>query len=293
VISNGQVNLGNLLALSSAYTSFQAVISATAIPGDVFEVHNTLTSGLYSDTSYFAPMVGLLSEDWEGGSFNKFNWMHGGNLSWTISNQGAYQGNFCAKSGSIANSEISTFYITMTALGNDTISFYRKVSSELDYDFLEFYIDNNLADKWSGEVIWGKVSFPVSPGQHTFKWVYSKDYYVVSGSDCAWIDNIEFPVAAGIATGQPDKSPPALNCTIYPNPSSGQAEFTFSIPEQGNVKIQLYNALGSLNETITDQAYTAGTHRIAFDGRNLGTGVYIAVISVNNQKITQKLVISR
>ena len=71
------------------------------------------------------------------------------------------------------------------------ISFYRKVSSEFDYDFLKFYIDEKRKGKWSGEQEWSLEEYPISPGQHSFKWTYEKDSSVSDGSDCAWIDLIE------------------------------------------------------------------------------------------------------
>ena len=33
----------------------------------------------------------------------------------------------------------------------------------------------------------------MTAGTHTFKWSYKKDYSMSSGSDCAWIDDIQFP----------------------------------------------------------------------------------------------------
>ena len=73
------------------------------------------------------------------------------------------------------------------------ISFYRKVSSENNYDFLHFYIDGEDYGEWSGSKKWGEERYRVSEGQHTFKWSYIKDHSVNTGSDCAWVDdfNIE------------------------------------------------------------------------------------------------------
>jgi hypothetical protein len=181
----------------------------------------------------------------------------------------------------------------MTSLSNDSIYFYRRVSSELDYDFLEFYIDNVLADKWSGEVNWGRVGFPVTPGQHTFKWVYSKDWYVVSGSDCAWIDNIEFPVAAGVVTGSKDPLPATDYFNIYPNPSKGMMEFTFNLKYPAAASIRLYNAYGALVGTITDRDFGMGSHSLSYDGHSLMPGVYLAVMESNGNKITRRLVVTK
>jgi hypothetical protein len=63
------------------------------------------------------------------------------------------------------------------------ISFFRKVSSELGYDYLRFYIDGAEQNQWSGELDWSQESFPVTPGPHTFKWSYTKDLSVSAGRD--------------------------------------------------------------------------------------------------------------
>jgi thioredoxin 1 len=73
------------------------------------------------------------------------------------------------------------------------ITFYRKVSSELGCDYLEFYIDGVEKGEWSGEEDWAEVSFHVDGGTKTFEWVYSKDASVSTGDDTAWIDDIVFP----------------------------------------------------------------------------------------------------
>ena len=73
------------------------------------------------------------------------------------------------------------------------ISFFYKVSSEGSYDYLRFYIDNSEMGAWSGEVSWTEAVYPVSSGEHTFRWVYDKDGSVDSGSDRGWIDYIVFP----------------------------------------------------------------------------------------------------
>jgi len=49
-------------------------------------------------------------------------------------------------------------------------------------------------DEWSGTQNWAQVSFPVTAGTRTFKWTYSKDGSLSSGSDTAWIDDIEYPI---------------------------------------------------------------------------------------------------
>jgi hypothetical protein len=83
--------------------------------------------------------------------------------------------------------------LTIDVTSPDTIAFYRKVSSEATYDFLEFYIDNVKKDEWSGEEDWERAAFSVTQGEHTFRWVYTKDFSYSTGADCAWIDYIQIP----------------------------------------------------------------------------------------------------
>jgi hypothetical protein len=81
----------------------------------------------------------------------------------------------------------------LTAGTNDSISFYRKVSSEQDYDWLHFFIDSIPWGQWSGEEDWQRVVYPVSAGTHTYKWWYITDISTLVGSNAGWIDNIVFP----------------------------------------------------------------------------------------------------
>jgi hypothetical protein len=83
--------------------------------------------------------------------------------------------------------------LTLDCLAGD-VRFFRKVSSEPDFDRLTFYIDGVEEGKWSGEEDWAEVSFPVVEGTRTFAWIYSKDDSVSRGDDTAWIDDIVFPI---------------------------------------------------------------------------------------------------
>ena len=128
----------------------------------------------------------------ETGAFEP-QWTFGGISPWTISSESPYDGLYCSRSGVIGHSQSTEMSIELYLTAAGTVSFYRKVSSESGYDYLKFYIDGVQQGQWSGTVAWGEVNFSVTAGLHTFKWSYSKDVSVVSGSDCAWVDYIIFP----------------------------------------------------------------------------------------------------
>ena len=131
-----------------------------------------------------------LEEDFETGDFSSYPWQHSGNTYWNIVSDIVYEGTYAAKSGVITHNEQSTLQVEIDVDG-EYISFFRKVSSESNYDYLRFYIDDVEQNKWSGGLGWSKESFPVTPGPHTFKWSYTKDSSVSAGSDCAWLDQIK------------------------------------------------------------------------------------------------------
>lgn len=137
--------------------------------------------------------IGKLIENWESGDFSSFDWTHSGNDNWSVTTTSPYEGTYCARSGAISHNQSSHLSLTLDSVEAGSISFYLKVSSESNWDFLRFYVDGNQKGSWSGNVGWTKESFTVSAGSHTFKWSYTKDGSQSTGSDCGWIDFITMP----------------------------------------------------------------------------------------------------
>lgn len=61
----------------------------------------------------------------------------------------------------------------------------------------------------------------------------------------------------------------------YPNPFNPTTNISFTLPVTENVQLDVYNVLGQRVATLLNQQMTAGTHTVAFDARNLASGVYI------------------
>lgn len=182
---------------SSLQASFLVQISELAPNGHLTPfLVTTMADGGFSATYTFLMSLGMVVEDFETGNFNNFNWTFSGTSPWTITNQGAQQGQYCMRSGQITHNQFSTAKVTLNVISDGNISFYFKVSSEANYDFLVFSIDNTPVGSWSGNVGWTQVSFPVTAGERTFSWRYEKDYSISTGSDCAWVDFIVFPPIA-------------------------------------------------------------------------------------------------
>ncbi len=196
-IQTGNVNLGVIAANSSVDAVFSASASTQAAVGSNVQFEFDLTAGSYYLNENVTQMIGLCVEDWESGDFSQYYWNFDGNADWEISQNDPYEGNFCAQSGDIGDYQTSEISITLNVSSQSELSFFYKVSSEANYDYLEFWLDGSRLDRWSGNIDWTEASFMIDAGEHTFQWIYEKDSMVSNGSDCGWIDKIIFPFVQG------------------------------------------------------------------------------------------------
>ena len=122
---------------------------------------------------------------------NNLNWSTGGTGDWFKQTSVHYYNNDAAQSADIDHNQSS--WIKTNVTGPGVISFYWKVSSESEFDFLKFYIDETEQNgRISGNTNWQQKQFQISSGNHTLKWAYTKDHSVDNGSDAAWLDKVIF-----------------------------------------------------------------------------------------------------
>jgi len=136
----------------------------------------------------YTPPVQFLCEDFETGRFDKLNWTCG---AWTITSVKRHSGLYCARGGP-SYLENPGLTVTMEC-ETGPIRFWRRVFSDAECTFLEFYVDGNLEARWSGDLNWEEVGFPVEAGTRTFTWTYVREGSVSDVRDAVWIDDITFP----------------------------------------------------------------------------------------------------
>ncbi len=98
-------------------------------------------------------------------------------------------GNILLKSGDIRDGETSTLILDGDFLAN-RIAFKFRVSSEEGCDEFWFYIDDKGFYQ-SGEVPWSYIEYPITPGKHRLKWIYTKDGTNSKYMDSVWIDEVQ------------------------------------------------------------------------------------------------------
>ena len=95
-------------------------------------------------------------------------------------------------SGNIGNKQASAMTLTADFQAGD-LSFFSKVSSQLNADYLEFWLDDSRINTWSGKINWEQSSRTLTAGIHTLKFIYRKDAKLKADQDSAWIDNLILP----------------------------------------------------------------------------------------------------
>ena len=201
LITNPEVTFNSIIAGDTETASFEVSVNENTPSGYSCPIQITVNSGQYNTQKDYVAKVGLVIEDFESGTLGS-GWTNDATAPWRVVTEDPYEGQYCVRSGNIGNNSTTTLILTHQAGSNDSISFYYKVSSEATYDKLSFYIDNQVKNNWSGTVGWTKAAYPVTAGNHNYKWTYSKDQSQTGGSDCAWIDFVTLPadrIMAGTA----------------------------------------------------------------------------------------------
>ena len=268
-VNSTTANVANLNVNGQQATTFNITVAANTPVGTYAEFPFDLTDGTYTHNATFAETIGIIDEDYETGDFTNYAWVNDPLYPWTIDNINVYEGVNSSKSGAgLPDSEVSHLLINVDVTAPGDISFYKFVSSEQDYDFLQFYIDGNKQGEWSGiDNSWSFVSFPVTVGNHDLEWEYDKDSGWEDGEDCAWLDYIVFPpIDLGQSTNIDEKN---FNFELFPNPTMGSFNLTFN--DAKNHKVEVYDTNGKLISSLGNQQgntavdlkeYSAGTYTV-------------------------------
>ena len=80
--------------------------------------------------------------------------------------------------------------------------------------------------------------------------------------------------------------------SVYPNPGSNQINIEFYNPEPGNVKIDIFNTLGAVRETVINSVEPEGMKHILWNTSSYGSGTYICRIMAGRKVYIKKVVIN-
>ena len=301
-IVTDEVETSVIAANGSQNVIFEVAVSENVQTGATLNFVVNETAGMYTASLNAGLAAGLQIEDWESNSFDSYAWENNSSVPWTIASTGAYEGQYCAKSGHIGNSTNTDLVITIDVLGADNVEFYKKVSCEAPgsswwsseetyYDYLAFYIDGNMKGQWADTSDnWSLQTYPITAGSHTLKWSYVKDVNTTGGSDCAWVDNIKLPSHANSTVSiHTDIEVAENSMDVYPNPASDNAYINVNLAEDSNVSIEIYNTVGQLVKTIDSTNMLSGENYVSVETSALKAGMYIVKANIGGSVITKNL----
>ena len=153
--------------------------------------------------------------------------------------------------------------------------------------------------------VWTKISFVEGRGTTTEMTDYSyKDRIIKPGNYVYRLKQIDFDGTISYSeeievdvTG-PKEFSLSQN---YPNPFNPITTIKFALPVNSRVKINVYNALGQLVETLVDKEIESGYHEVNFsakggsasggDALNLASGVYLYQLQAGEYVFVKKMVL--
>ncbi|HEC78169.1 MAG TPA: T9SS type A sorting domain-containing protein [candidate division WOR-3 bacterium] len=93
---------------------------------------------------------------------------------------------------------------------------------------------------------------------------------------------------------------PATNhmCLIGPNPFKSATKISYTVAKASNVKVEVYNVLGQQIKTLVNKKLTPGYYETIWyskddRGRRVPAGVYFMQLTVNDENLTKKLILTR
>lgn len=279
-IEDNTIQIGEVDPEGNFIAEVAMTADADIIGGTIFHLELSLHTGAYATEMDYVFAIGVAVETFESGDFSFLDWNQGGDLPWFVTEDETHSGRFSARSGAIDDDEVSRLLVYADILVDGEISFWFKTSTEFHKDYFAFYIDNRRKDWWSGENDWTFVSYDFEAGSHCFLWLYDKNTSGVSGSDCAWIDDITLPRTC-IITKVEEIVEQKTNA-IYPNPTTGNC--TIELAEESNISI--FNTLGQLVKHIDK---VSCHQQISLE--NAHKGLYFVQIQSGNNIEIKKLVI--
>ena len=79
----------------------------------------------------------------------------------------------------------------------------------------------------------------------------------------------------------------------YPNPFNPTTTIEFSIPEEGNVSLIIYDVLGNEVKTLVNENLKAGSYKTNFNATSLSSGIYFYTLKMKIFAQTKKMILMK
>ena len=136
--------------------------------------------------------------------------------------------------------------------------------------------------------------------------VLSDDYLTVADEDIRTLSSVLTIIGgkivhaneefAGLITSVSDQAKSIVPTTAnlaqnYPNPFNPTTRIQFSLPQDSDIRLVVFDLLGREIKVLAEGRYTADLHSVTFDGANLASGVYLYQLQAGTQRLTGKMLL--
>ncbi|MBR3783389.1 MAG: T9SS type A sorting domain-containing protein [Bacteroidales bacterium] len=220
-----------------------------------------------------------------------YPWRHEGAMPWSTDSTTTHDGTATLRSGDIDYRQQSDLMIDVLMPQADSVVFWAKASTEVEYDWLSFEVDGVRKCWLWGEYAWRRYAVALTAGRHTLRWHYRKDDNNDGGQDCAWIDGLRLPLALwdephgcpGSTTQWIEPRPAASAVLLYPNP----ADEAVTVEATGPATAELADLYG--RRVATWRLDASGSAKL--DTKDIPTGVYLLLLHGTRGIEHRKLII--
>jgi len=77
----------------------------------------------------------------------------------------------------------------------------------------------------------------------------------------------------------------------HPNPFNAQTVIEYQLPVSSNVKLEVYNILGSKVATLVNREEVAGYSSVTWDASNVSSGIYFYKLSAGDYTETMRMIL--
>jgi hypothetical protein len=286
-VLNSTLDFGLMQPGQSGMATFEVSLAAGVSGSVAIDLMLAIEAGLYGNDCEQVFVANQSMEDWESGTDENYSWVSTGDATWFVTGTYAYEGVYSMQSGDIGNNDVTNLDLVVNCPAQFTLSFALKTSTEADYDFLTFFVDNVEVGSWSGENDWMEVSYVLNAGSHTLRWTYEKDFIVTSGMDACWIDNIVLPGGALVAVEEVESD--TYTTGVFPNPVDQTFTLAMQSAQSMSVQVRVLNYTGAVVEERLLQL-TSGQNHFSFESERWAAGLYTLQIYTPDAMETLKFV---
>jgi len=144
--------------------------------------------------------------------------------------------------------------------------------------------DPSMVGSWLGNSILDYSDYRIDSFQLTYDnsakngTIYFDDLRIVKDTEVVGIENVDISLPQNYHLDQ-----------NYPNPFNPTTKIEYSIPNPGQVMIDVFNYLGQRIAVLQNGFQTAGNHSLIFDGSGLAAGTYTIRMRINNKSFVRKM----